>query len=111
MAGVVRASQDSAIERGAEENVKRLAMILVVVGLVVPAASRADVRFAPALTSSASEPGVSTGYSVVAGNAAGVAVSAYTQKVGAVYHAFARVKPAGASGAKSPVVHATFTLR
>jgi hypothetical protein len=77
--------------------VKRLAMILVVVGLVVPAASRADVRFAPALTSSASEPGVSTGYDVVGGNAAGVVVSAYTQKVGAAYHAFARVKPAGAA--------------
>ena len=62
MAGVVRASQDSAIERGAEENVKRLAMILMVVGWVVPAASRAEVRFAPALASSASDPGVAAGY-------------------------------------------------
>ena len=74
---------------------KRLAMILVVVGLVVPAASRADVRFAPALASSASDPGVASQYDVVGGNAAGVVAAAYTQKVGAVYYIHARVKPAG----------------
>ena len=72
---------------------KRLAMILVVVGFVVPAASRADVRFAPALASSASDPGVASQYDVVAGNAAGVVAAAYTQKVGAVYHALLGSSP------------------
>jgi hypothetical protein len=78
-------------------NVKRLVMILVLAGFVIPAGARADVRFSPALASSASDPGVSSPEGAVAGNAAGVVATAYSQKSGAVNHLYARVKPAGAA--------------
>ena len=73
----------------------RLVLAVALAALVLPAAAGADVRFAPALTSSASDPGVSAHNGVVAGNAAGDVVTAYAQKSGAVDHLYARIKPAG----------------
>ena len=105
MAVGVPAADDSRMEREAVTHVEPsagirplfasvvLALALVVV--MLPASALADVRFAPALTSSASDAGADAHEGVVAGNDAGVVATAYTQKAGAVYNVFARVKPAG----------------
>jgi hypothetical protein len=97
MVAAVRRSDHLSIQEGVEMNVKRLVMMLVLAGFVIPAGARAEVRFAPPLASTASDPGVATADGVVAGNAAGVVVAAYAQKVGAVNRLYARVKPGGAA--------------
>jgi PKD domain len=72
-----------------------LVLVLALATVALPSSARADVRFAPALASSASDPGAASDEGVVAGNAAGVVVAAYSQRAGAVTDLYARVKPAG----------------
>jgi PKD domain len=107
MAAGGAADHASHVEREMETDVetspslRSLFACLVLAGallaVVLPAGAQADVRFAPALTSPASAPGAYSAEGVVGGNSAGVVAAAYSQKVGAVPHLFARVKPAGSA--------------
>jgi hypothetical protein len=81
-------------------------IVLVVLVLIAPAGARADVRFGPALASTASDPATNATPPALAGNAAGVVAAAYSQD----NHVYARIKPTGTAtfGAPSPLggVHA-----
>jgi hypothetical protein len=72
-----------------------VASVALLAGLAAPLTASADLRFDPSLDATLTSPGVAGQQPELAGNAAGVASAIYLEKVGAVYHAFVRVKAAG----------------
>jgi hypothetical protein len=72
-------------------------LICLPMALVFPVVASADVRFGSALASSASDPNVNAGGSVIAGNADGLGVAAFPGPTGGGDHIWARVKSAGAA--------------